>query len=99
MRKNSKQNNNVNQQQQQNILNNNNINEYYYQNKGYKTDELNIRGKPKRGIVSFQIEEKLWRAFDQKVEKQYGRYKKSYIIESLIREYMADLSGGSSSSQ
>ncbi|HET6717113.1 MAG TPA: hypothetical protein VFG90_08270 [Nitrososphaeraceae archaeon] len=68
-----------------------NINDEYYQKKGYKDEDLNIRGKPKRGLVSFQCEEKLWREFDKKVERQYGKYKKSYIIESLIREYMTTM--------
>lgn len=64
----------------------------YYNDKGYDDKDLNIRGRPRRGLVSFQCEDKLWREFDKKVEQQYGRYKKSYIIESLIREYMAGLS-------
>jgi hypothetical protein len=67
----------------------------YYNGKGYDDKDLNIRGRPRRGLASFQCEEKLWRDFDKKVEQQYGRYKKSYIIESLIREYMAGLSGTS----
>ncbi|MDF2736334.1 MAG: hypothetical protein K0S93_190 [Nitrososphaeraceae archaeon] len=65
------------------------INDEYYQSKGYKNEDLNIRGKPKRGLASFQCEEKLWHEFDKTVEKEHGKYKKSYIIESLIREYMA----------
>ena len=66
-----------------------NINDEYYQNKGYKNEDLNIRGKPKRGLASFQCEDKLWSEFDKIVEKEHGKYKKSYIIESLIREYVA----------
>lgn len=66
-----------------------NINDEYYQNKGYKNEDLNIRGKPKRGLASFQCEDKLWSEFDRIVEKEHGKYKKSYIIESLIREYVA----------
>lgn len=65
------------------------INDEYYHNKGYRDKDLNIRGKPKRGLASFQIENKLWKEFDQFVEQQHGKYKKSYIIESLIREFMA----------
>jgi hypothetical protein len=65
------------------------INDEYYHEKGYKNADLNIRGKPKRGLASFQCEDKLWREFDKKVEEQHGKYKKSYIIESLIREYMS----------
>jgi predicted AlkP superfamily phosphohydrolase/phosphomutase len=65
------------------------INDEYYHGKGYNSKDLNIRGKPKRGLASFQIEEKLWKEFDEQIEKEHGRYKKSYIIESLIREYMA----------
>ena len=66
-----------------------NINDEYYSKKGYTSNDLNLRGKPKRGLVSFQCEEKLWCDFDKKVEEDHGKYKKSYIIESLIREYMA----------
>jgi hypothetical protein len=66
------------------------INDEYYHNKGYKNEDLNIRGKPKRGLASFQIEEKLWNEFDRKVEQIYGKYKKSYILESLIRQFMVD---------
>jgi hypothetical protein len=65
------------------------INDEYYHGKGYNNKDLNIRGKPKRGLASFQCEEKLWREFDKVVEESHGKYKKSYIIESLIREYMA----------
>jgi hypothetical protein len=65
------------------------INDEYYQSKGYKNEDLNIRGKPKRGLASFQCEDKLWSEFDKIVEQEHGKYKKSYIIESLIREYVA----------
>ena len=68
------------------------INDEYYHDKGYKNEDLNIRGKPKRGLASFQIEDKLWREFDQRIEKQHGKYKKCYIIENLIREYMTTIS-------
>jgi hypothetical protein len=64
------------------------INDEYYHGKGYKNEDLNIRGKPKRGLASFQIEEKLWKDFDTKVEQIYGKYKKSYILENLIRKFM-----------
>lgn len=73
---------------------NRNLNDEYYHGKGYQDQDLNIRGKPKRGLASFQIEEKLWKEFDKIVEKEHGRYKKSYIIESLIREYMAARKSG-----
>lgn len=69
--------------------NSKNINDEYYESKGYDKKDLNLRGKPRRGLVSFQIEEKLWKEFDNIVEKNHGKYKKSYIIESLIREYMS----------
>lgn len=69
--------------------NSKNINDEYYSKKGYKAKDLNVRGKPKRGLVSFQCEKKLWQEFDNIVEKDHGKYKKSYIIESLIREYMS----------
>lgn len=70
------------------------INDEYYQSKGYKNEDLNIRGKPKRGLASFQCEDKLWHEFDKIVEEQHGRYKKSYIIESLIREFVAAMKSG-----
>ena len=72
-----------------------NINDEYYKNKkGYSDADLNVRGKPKRGLASFQCEEKLWREFDKTVEEEHGKYKKSYIIENLIREYMAAKKSG-----
>lgn len=67
------------------------INDKYYQKKGYKKSDLSERsGKPKRALSSFQCEVKLWDEFDKLVEKEHGTYKKSYIIESLIREYMTN---------
>ena len=65
------------------------INDEYYSKKGYKDKDLNPRGKPRRFLASFQIEEKLWREFDRVIEQDHGKYKKSYIIENLIREYMS----------
>ena len=65
-----------------------NINDEYYQRKGYTDNDLNVWGKPKRGLASFQCEEKLWREFDKMIEEEHGKYKKSYILESLIRKYM-----------
>jgi hypothetical protein len=53
-----------------------------------ENEDLNIRGRPKKGVVSFQCEMKLWREFDHKVEQDYGKYKKSLIIEELIRKFM-----------
>ena len=70
------------------------LNDEYYKQKGYKSNDLNINGKPKRGLVSFQCEEKLWHDFDKIVEKEHGKYKKSYIIESLLREFMAIKNSG-----
>ena len=69
--------------------NSKNINDEYYSRKGYKNEDIDERsGKPKRGLVSFQIEYKLWNEFDKAIEQHHGKYKKSYIIESLIRQYM-----------
>ena len=42
----------------------------------------------KKGVVSFQIDLKLWAEFDHRIESEYGRYKKSKIIENLIRNFM-----------
>jgi len=72
-----------------------NINDEYYLNKkGYSSEDLNVRGKPKRGLASFQIEDKLWKEFDKLIEQEHGKYKKSYIIENLIREFMAAKKSG-----
>ena len=75
-----------------------NINDEYYSKKGYTDKDLNLRGKPRRFLASFQIEEKLWRDFDKMIEQQHGKYKKSYIIENLIREYMSTTRTDSSDS-
>lgn len=67
------------------------INDEYYQGKGYDADiDLDSKGKPKRGLVSFQIEQKIWKEFDKLIEEKYGRYKKSYILENLIRKFIKD---------
>lgn len=77
---------------------NNKNNEQYYTKKGYKGKDLDKKsGKPKRCLASFQIETKLWKEFDKSVEKEHGKYKKSYIIENLIRKYLADPSAPSCS--
>lgn len=61
----------------------------FYNDKGYDDKDLNIKtGRPRRGLVSFQCEDKIWREFDKMVEEKHGKYKKSYIIENLIRKYM-----------
>lgn len=41
-----------------------------------------------RIAVSFQCEKKLWYEFDKFMTDRYGNYKKSILIESLIRKYM-----------
>ena len=41
-----------------------------------------------RILVSMRIMEDLWQEFDSIIEKEYGRYKKSRVIEYLIREYV-----------
>ena len=30
----------------------------------------------RKGVVSFQIDLRLWREFDHRIESEYGRYKK-----------------------
>lgn len=41
-----------------------------------------------RLAVSFQCEKKLWLEFDKFMTDRYGNYKKSILIESLIRKYL-----------
>ena len=41
-----------------------------------------------RIIVSFRIDKSLWIEFDDFMTERYGNYKKSILIESLIRKYM-----------
>jgi metal-responsive CopG/Arc/MetJ family transcriptional regulator len=58
-------------------------------NRNLEDVNLDIHGRPKRTVASFQIDYKLWNEFDSNVEEEYGKYKKSFIIEDLIRKYMA----------
>jgi hypothetical protein len=51
-------------------------------------DEIDLRGHEKRGVCSFQCSESLWRKFDKIVEKHYGKYKKSKIIEEMLRRFV-----------
>lgn len=41
-----------------------------------------------RMAVSFQCDKELWMEFDKFMTDRYGNYKKSILIESLIRKYM-----------
>ena len=41
-----------------------------------------------RIIASFRIDKSLWIEFDEFMTERYGNYKKSILIESLIRKYM-----------
>jgi hypothetical protein len=52
-------------------------------------DDLDIRGRPKKTVVSFQCDLKTWNMFDELVEWEYGLYKKSLVIEDDIKKYVA----------
>jgi len=41
-----------------------------------------------RIIASFRCDKSLWLEFDKFMTDRYGNYKKSILIESLIRKYM-----------
>lgn len=41
-----------------------------------------------RIVVSFRCDKDLWMEFDTLMTEKYGNYKKSILIESLIRKYM-----------
>ena len=56
-------------------------------NNNNTTEEVTTNSS-KKGVVSFQIDLKLWAEFDHRIESEYGRYKKSKIIENLIRNFM-----------
>jgi len=51
-------------------------------------DELNILGKEKRTVVSFQCKNSIWKKFDRMIENKYGKYKKSSVLEEMIRRYV-----------
>lgn len=53
-------------------------------NKSHNSDNMEF----KRSVVSFQIDRQLWKEFDEYVTERYGNYKKSILIESLIRKYL-----------
>lgn len=44
----------------------------------------------KKIVRSIQINTQLWNEFDKLTEKEFGHYKKSIIIEHLIRQYMLE---------
>jgi len=54
--------------------------------------------KDRRIVVSFQCDRDLWLLFDEFMTEKYGNYKKSILIESLIRKYMKQKKGGGLSS-
>jgi hypothetical protein len=51
-------------------------------------DEIDMKGHERRGVVSFQCSDPLWKKFDRVVEKTYGKYKKSKILEEMIRRFV-----------
>ena len=51
-------------------------------------DELNILGKEKRTVVSFQCKHSIWKKFHRMIENKYGKYKKSSVLEEMIRRYV-----------
>ena len=53
-------------------------------NKLHNNDNMEF----KRSVVSFQVDRALWKEFDEYVTERYGNYKKSILIESLIRKYL-----------
>jgi len=50
--------------------------------------DLDIRGREKRTVQSFQCGVNTWKQFGVVVERKYGKYKKSYVIESLIDKWI-----------
>lgn len=44
--------------------------------------------KHDRVVVSFRINKSLWIEFDELITERYGNYKKSFLIENLIKKYM-----------
>lgn len=57
-------------------------------NRNLEDVNLDVHGRPKRTVVSFQISYPLWKDFDKVIEDEFGKYKKSLIIEDLIRKYL-----------
>ena len=51
-------------------------------------DDNNSTNNKKKIIRSIQIDPQLWSDFDKWVINEYGEYKKSLVIEFLIRQYM-----------
>ena len=44
-------------------------------------------------FASIHIDTKLWTAFDELIEQEFGKYKKSLVIEFLIRDYIKNKKG------
>jgi len=53
------------------------------------TKNTNSNNK-KKIIRSFHIDQPLWNEFDMCIEEEFGKYKKSLVIEFLIRNYMKE---------
>lgn len=51
-------------------------------------DYLDVKGREKRSVQSFQCSVMLWLKFRRMVESKYGKYKQSYVIEDLIRKWI-----------
>lgn len=56
----------------------------------FGSNELDNTDDKKKIVRSFQIGSKLWNEFDQLVENEFGQYKKSLVIEHLIRKFMIE---------
>ena len=50
----------------------------------------NNNSNKKKIRVSLFIDSPLWIEFDQVIEKEFGKYKKSLVIEHLIRNHMKE---------
>lgn len=59
----------------------------YSNDDNFGNPKFNEYGREKKTVVSFQITKSVWNKFDELVERDFGKYKKSLIIEDLIRKY------------
>lgn len=53
--------------------------------KSVKVNKEHNANITERRLVSFQCDRNLWNEFDNYVVETYGNYKKSLVLESLIR--------------
>lgn len=54
-----------------------------------RTRQLSNDGRKKTALCSVQVQERLIKPFNAKVEDEFGHYKKSKVLNALIEGYLS----------